>query len=212
MIGARRVGDAEIGAEESGPEFGDKLLHRVGVIAEALAEVAIAAGLGAGPVRQFMKQGRIVGLGGGAGWRASEGLARGQMNVVGRAAIESPASAVVNDRASRGDESLGGFDRLGGVGERLGRGRGGVAFDLLGGKDGRCAREKAGACLVLAVLVSRDGDLFVEDDMRGLLALATDTLRTAPTTYLNYRRNKSTSRSTMPLSDWNWCRMRTVFA
>ena len=45
VIGARRVGDAKIGAQERGAEFRDKLFHGVGVIAEALAELAIAAGL-----------------------------------------------------------------------------------------------------------------------------------------------------------------------
>jgi len=47
MIGARRVADAEIGAEESGSEFPDKLLDGVGVIAEPLAELPIAAALDA---------------------------------------------------------------------------------------------------------------------------------------------------------------------
>ena len=45
VIRARLVGDAKIGAEESGSEFGDKLLDRVGLVAEALAELPIAAAL-----------------------------------------------------------------------------------------------------------------------------------------------------------------------
>ena len=56
VIGARLVGDAEIGAEESGSEFGDQFLHRVGLVAEALAELPIAAALGARPVGQFMAE------------------------------------------------------------------------------------------------------------------------------------------------------------
>jgi hypothetical protein len=63
MIDAGLRGDAEIGAEESGSEFGDELLDRIGLIAETLAELAIAAGLGAGPVRELAKQGRIVRFG-----------------------------------------------------------------------------------------------------------------------------------------------------
>ena len=51
VIRARLVGDAKIGAEESGSEFGDQLLDRIGVVAEALAELPIAAALVAGPVR-----------------------------------------------------------------------------------------------------------------------------------------------------------------
>src|SRR5208283_5252323 len=101
-----------------------------------------------------------------------KGGARRQMNLVSRATIEGAASAVMDDSAGCGDKSLGAFDRLDGIGGRLGQGRGGVAFDLLGGKDGRCARKKAGACLVLAALVGGDGDLFLENDVRGLLALA----------------------------------------
>src|SRR5271165_473340 len=172
MISARRGADAEISAEKSGSEFPEKLLDRVGVIAETLAELPIAAALNARPVNQLMKLGRIVGLGGRAGGGADKGFAQRQMYLVGRATIEGAASAVMDDSAGCGDKSLGAFDRLDGIGGRLGQGRGGVAFDLLGGKDGRCARKKAGACLVLAALVGGDGDLFVEDDMRGLLALA----------------------------------------
>ena len=50
MIGARLVGDAEIGAQERGSEFRDQLLHRVGLVAKALAELAIAAGRRARPM------------------------------------------------------------------------------------------------------------------------------------------------------------------
>ena len=45
VIGARRIGDAKIGAQERCAEFRDKLFHGVGVIAEAFAELAIAAAL-----------------------------------------------------------------------------------------------------------------------------------------------------------------------
>jgi hypothetical protein len=36
VIRARLIGDAEIGTEKSGAEFGDQLLDRVGVTAETL--------------------------------------------------------------------------------------------------------------------------------------------------------------------------------
>jgi len=45
VIDARLVGDPQIGAKERGAEFGDKLLHGVGVVAETLSELAIAARL-----------------------------------------------------------------------------------------------------------------------------------------------------------------------
>jgi hypothetical protein len=64
VIGAGFIADAEIGTQECGSEFGDKFFHRIGVIAEALAELAIAAVLAARPVGQLMQQRGIVGLGG----------------------------------------------------------------------------------------------------------------------------------------------------
>jgi hypothetical protein len=50
VIRARLVGDARIGAEEGGSEFGYELLDRIGLVAETLAELAIAAALVARPV------------------------------------------------------------------------------------------------------------------------------------------------------------------
>jgi len=46
VIGARLVGDLKIGTEEGGAKLGDKLFHCVGVIAEAFAELPVAARLG----------------------------------------------------------------------------------------------------------------------------------------------------------------------
>lgn len=43
MIGARRIGDCEISAKEGRTEFGDEFLHGAGVIAKALAKLAVAA-------------------------------------------------------------------------------------------------------------------------------------------------------------------------
>ena len=63
MIGARLVADAEIDAKESGSEFRNKLLHCIGLIAEALAELAVATGLRARPVGQLMTEDRIIDFG-----------------------------------------------------------------------------------------------------------------------------------------------------
>lgn len=56
----RRVGDPQIGAQEGGTELGNQSLHGVGVIAETLAELAIAAGLSACPVNELMQLGRGI--------------------------------------------------------------------------------------------------------------------------------------------------------
>jgi hypothetical protein len=50
VIGPRLIADAEIGTEERGSEFGDELLDRIGLIAEALPELPVAAAFDAGPV------------------------------------------------------------------------------------------------------------------------------------------------------------------
>jgi hypothetical protein len=55
VVRARLVGDAKIGAEESGSEFRDKFLDRIGLVAEALAELAIAAALMATVMDKFMQ-------------------------------------------------------------------------------------------------------------------------------------------------------------
>jgi hypothetical protein len=60
MIGARLVADAEVGAKKRGSEFRDKFFHRIGLIAETLAELAVAAALRARPVGQLMAEGRII--------------------------------------------------------------------------------------------------------------------------------------------------------
>jgi hypothetical protein len=55
-------------------------------------------------MRQLVKQGRVVGLGRRARRGADEGLARGQLNAVGRGAIKGAIAAVMDGRAGPGDE------------------------------------------------------------------------------------------------------------
>ena len=62
VIGARRIGDAKIGAQERCAEFRDELFHGVGLIAEAFAELAIAAALMARVMGQLMQERGIVSL------------------------------------------------------------------------------------------------------------------------------------------------------
>ncbi len=59
VIRARLVSDAKIGAVEGGSELPNKFLDRVSLVAEALAELPIAAALGARPVGQLMADGRV---------------------------------------------------------------------------------------------------------------------------------------------------------
>jgi hypothetical protein len=62
VIGAGIVGDAQIGAEKGGAEFGNQLLDRIGLVAEAFAELPMAAALGAGPVAKLMTERGKVGF------------------------------------------------------------------------------------------------------------------------------------------------------
>jgi hypothetical protein len=50
MVNAGFGCDAELGAKKGGAEFGNQFFHRIGIIAEALAELAIAALFVRGPV------------------------------------------------------------------------------------------------------------------------------------------------------------------
>jgi hypothetical protein len=59
VIRARLVGDAKISAEESGSKFSNKLLDRVSLVAEALAELPIAAALVAREVHKLVQKGAI---------------------------------------------------------------------------------------------------------------------------------------------------------
>jgi hypothetical protein len=82
VIRARLAGDLQIGAEEGGPEFGNQLLDRIGQVAEALAELPMAAALGAGPVAKLMTEGRKVGFRRRARIGADESFARRQVDTV----------------------------------------------------------------------------------------------------------------------------------
>src|ERR1700737_435470 len=46
VIGAVLVGDLQIRTEEGSAQLGDKLFHRIGVIAEALSKLPVAPGFG----------------------------------------------------------------------------------------------------------------------------------------------------------------------
>ena len=114
MIGPGGVGDAEIGAQESRPEFGDKFLHGVGLIAETLPELPVAAALDAGPVGQLVQLGRSVGLGGGAGRGADKDVGRGHVDVVGARHVAGAATAVNDSATAMGSTGFaGGSGRAG---------------------------------------------------------------------------------------------------
>jgi hypothetical protein len=81
------------GAEEGGADLGDELLHRVGRLAEAPAELAVQALRMTRPVHDFMKSGGVVAP------RVGEELALGQLYAVVRRAVEGGEAAVLDPGA-----------------------------------------------------------------------------------------------------------------
>jgi len=72
MIQARFGSDSDLGTKERRAKFGHEFFHRIGVVAEALAKLPITALFVRSPMRQFVKERRVVCLGGGAGGGADE--------------------------------------------------------------------------------------------------------------------------------------------
>lgn len=142
MIGAGLACDANFGAEEGRAEFGDQFLHGIGAWTKAFAEFPIAAALMARPVGQLVEERRIIGLGRRACCRACERSARRHVDAVGRGAIEGAMTFVMNCRAGRGDEALGGVTGNDRVGLRR-RFREDETLYLLGGEDRRSAGEES---------------------------------------------------------------------
>ncbi len=168
MIRAWRGRDSEISAEKSGSQLCDQLLHRIGLIAEAITEGAVATVRRGCPVGQFMQQGGVVGLLRRAGAGSDEvGRAR-DLDAVGRRPIVGPVASMGDDGSRRCHEGLHGRDAfdLRAIAHGLYR----QAIDLFGGKDRRRPGEQPGFRIGPVVL----GELqfLVEDDVGGFLALA----------------------------------------
>lgn len=83
MVGARLKGDAEVGTEESGTDFGNEFFAGIGVITEAFTEIAVSAMLWRRPVHQFMEQGGIVAFGRACRQRINELAIRRHFDAVG---------------------------------------------------------------------------------------------------------------------------------
>ena len=64
VVSAGSLGDAQVGAEECGAKFRDEFLDGVGVIAEAFAELSLAAVFMTGPVGELVEERAVVGLSG----------------------------------------------------------------------------------------------------------------------------------------------------
>ena len=173
VVGARLCRDPEIGAEEGSPDLRDKLFHGVGVIAEALAELACHAGFRARPVGQLVQEHGIPAFGGGARGRVLEAAAVGHGDAVVGAVIEGAVAALGDGRPRALDEGISRRDGVDGVNAQVDL-FALVAVHLLdvedaGGFDHEAAVEAGQAVFPLCVIAL---ELLVEDDERRLLAFA----------------------------------------
>jgi hypothetical protein len=61
VVGPRFLRDPKLRAQERGADLGDEFLGGIGLIAKALAELAVKAVFRAGPVRQLVYERRVAG-------------------------------------------------------------------------------------------------------------------------------------------------------
>ncbi len=90
--------DPAMGAQERRAHFRDQLFRRIGVVAEALSQLAVASARLGGPVGELVQRGRVVapGIGEGARWREVDLVVAGAKN-----ARVPPCRIVAPDMSSR---------------------------------------------------------------------------------------------------------------
>lgn len=108
MIGRRLVGDMQLGAEEGRAQIGDEFLETVGVVAEMLAEFAVQAMAGAGPVADFVEFGGVKAFRTRHCLRADEESFFRHDYFIGRRSIVSAFAGEGDAGAGRGDEAVSG--------------------------------------------------------------------------------------------------------
>jgi len=128
MIGARLRRQGKIATKERCAQLSDEFLAGIPFIAPPLApEFTIKTAFVLRPVRQLVRQGRVVGFG------ATEALEMRHLHMIAAAAIVSPVPTAADVCTRGGEEFLGMVDPLRGVDDRLGLGIEmlGKSFDLL---------------------------------------------------------------------------------
>jgi hypothetical protein len=168
MIRAWRVRDAEVGGEKRGGQLSDQLFDGVVVVAEAFAKAARKARIRAGPMREFVKRGRVVALGRGARWCTDESGGGRNDYFVCRGPVERPRSGVTNPCACRCNERVDPRVAVDAAGDNR-RSFDGETVNLIRVKDVRRARNKA---RVGVVTVVGRVEFAIKDDSRGAFALA----------------------------------------
>ncbi len=138
--------DAEMGAQKRAGQFGNQFLARIGLIAEALRQVATEARRMRRPMAEFVQRGAVV-IG-----RADEIRTRRQADEILARMIEGLAATDADDCARGGNQSLGGAVFLVG-GNGLGRGHdlGRQAVALLDVEDGEALQERYAPRFVIAL-------------------------------------------------------------
>lgn len=159
VIGAREVGDGKLGTEECSPELGDQLFERIGLVAEAFAELAVEAMLGPAGMNFLVQDGRIVGLGRRRGGCAGEQIARRHLDEIALAAtvampVEGALAALADLDADGGDEGIDMGQAFGQIRPRC-RWLDRKAVDLIDVKDvGGLGEQALAAVLVVGLAVA----------------------------------------------------------
>src|SRR5437016_7425885 len=104
MIGPRFRAQAKVRAHESSRQLRYQLFHAVGVIAEALSKLAMAAAGRGGPMPGFMRACAVVVRG------SEERGKRRKRDRIVRGRIERPVSLMRDARANATEEHLRAFD------------------------------------------------------------------------------------------------------
>jgi hypothetical protein len=132
VVGAGFRGEAQVGAEEGSPEFGDEFLDRVGLGFEPAGKVTMKAVGCAGGVDGFVGAGRVVGVG------VDEGGEGRQVDGVGDRPVAGDFAAVVGAEGQVGEEVVGdGGAFVVGEGRDI---RGDEVVDLGRPRQGGCSR------------------------------------------------------------------------
>ena len=171
MILSWFVRDPKVRAKKRSPEFGDQLLHRVEVIAEAIPKLAIKAARMAGPVDQLMQVNRVEAFRRRAPLGIDEILPFDHLDQVVEGTVAAAIAPVLDPRLCRLDERFGVRERLRLVGSRCFGRR--PSLDLRRIEDPRCSRDETRLRLVIAFgalfrfrVTGTGVAAFVEDDNR----------------------------------------------
>jgi hypothetical protein len=119
VVGPHVLADAELSAQEGGADFGDQFFGDIGIVGKALAEIAIEARFGAGPVDMLVTKRCVVALAPRHGGSAGEQRLVRHLDEIAGAIVVGAIAAMPDIGCCRSKETLGSgktLDRRKGIG------------------------------------------------------------------------------------------------